>query len=78
MLHLELVAGVYGTAHAHCPWVEDDNLDEVSGCQLLKRGPVPSPLYFAWLHQSPSINLSDSYCNSFDMAYSNYSSNDTQ
>ena len=36
MLHSELTAGVSGVAHAHSLQVEGINLDEVSGCQLLK------------------------------------------
>ena len=36
----ELMAGVPGTAHAHCLCIEDVDLDEAAGCQLLKTGPV--------------------------------------
>jgi len=34
---------------------EDANLDVVAGCQLLKPGPVPSPLCSARFHQNPSF-----------------------
>jgi len=55
MLYPDLVAAVSGVAHAHSLQVKDVDLDEVAGCQLLKPGPVPSPLHFAWFHQSPSL-----------------------
>ena len=55
VLHLELVAGISGMAQAHDLWVEDVNLNEVAGCQLLKPGPVLSLLYFAQFHQSSSF-----------------------
>jgi len=73
MLHLELVAGVSGAAHAHAYylWVEGVSLDELAEHQLWKPGPVPSQLHFAWFHQSPSlVNLGDAYCNTIDIAYS--------
>jgi len=45
--------------------------------QLMMPGLVLSPLHFAQFHQSLSfINLDDSYCNTTDMAYGNYSSDD--
>jgi len=79
MLRPELVAGVSGAAHAHGLRVEDVDLDEVAGCQLLKPGPVPSWLCFARFHQSPScISLRDSDCNIFDITYNNYSSDKRQ
>jgi len=68
MLRPELTAGVSGVSRAHSLWVEDVNLDEVAGCQLLKSGPVPSPLCFARFHQSPSlISSGDSDCNVLDI-----------
>jgi len=45
MPHLELTAGVSGAGHAHN--LHDVDPNEVAGCQLLKPGPVPSPLHFA-------------------------------
>ena len=79
MLHPELAAGVFGTAHAHGLRVEDVDLEEVAGCQLLKPVQVPSPLHFAQFHRSPSFSdLADSYCNTIDMAYSNCTSDDIQ
>ena len=58
------MAGVSGAAHAHNLQVEAVNLDEVVGCQLLKPGPVPSPLCFARFYQSSSsVSLGDSDCN---------------
>jgi len=57
MLHLELTTGVSSAARAHGLWVEDADLDEVVGCELLKPGPVPSPLCFARFHQSPKTWL---------------------
>jgi len=40
---------------------------------------VPSPLHFGRFHQSSFfINLGDSYCNTIDIAYNKYSSNDIQ
>jgi len=78
MLHLELAAGVSGAAHTHGLRVEDVGL-EVAECQLLKPGPVPSPLCFAGVHQSPSfISLGYSDCNILDTAYKTYSSDNTQ
>jgi len=55
LLHLELMAGVSGVAHVHGVRVEDVDLDEGVGCQLLKPGPVPSLLHFARFHRSPSF-----------------------
>jgi len=55
MLHLELTVDVSGVACPHSLQVEDVDLDEVAGCQLLKPGPVPSPLCSARFHQSPSF-----------------------
>jgi len=67
MLHPELVADVSGAARSHGVWVEDIDLDEVAGCQLLKPGPVPSPLCSARFHQSPSFfSLGDFYCDTLD------------
>jgi len=69
----ELVAGVSGAAFAHNLWVEDVDLDEVVGCQLLKPGPVPLLLCFAKFHQSPSfISLGDSECNILYITYNSY------
>jgi len=79
MLYPELTAGVSHVAHAHSLWVEDVDLDEVHGCQLLKPGPVPSPLCFARFHQSPSfISLGDSDSNILDITYNRYSSDNRQ
>ena len=79
MLHLELAAGVFGTAHTHGLQAEDVDLEEIVGRQLLKPVQVLSPLHFARFHQSPSFSdLGDSYCNTTDMAYSDYSSDDIQ
>jgi len=48
-------------------------------CFMLKSVLVPSLLLFTQLHHSSFfINLSDSYCNIFDMAYSNYSTEGIQ
>jgi len=68
MLLLQLVAGVSGAARAYSLQVEDvSHVDEVSGCQLLKSGPVPSSLCSARFHQSPSfISLCDSHCDTSD------------
>ena len=55
MLCLEPVAGVSGAARAHSLWVEDVDLDEVAGCQLLKPCPVPSPMCFARFHHRPPL-----------------------
>jgi len=75
LLHLELAADTSGAAHAHGLQVEDVDLDEVSGCQLLKPGPVPAPLCSCRFHQSPCfISLGDSYCDTTDIPYNNYSS----
>ena len=79
LLHLELMADVSGAACAHSLQVGDVNLGEVGGCQLSKSGPVLSPLHLARFHQSLSfISLGDSYCNTFDIAYNYYSSDDIQ
>jgi len=79
MLHPELAVGLSGMGHAHHLQVEDFSVDEVGGCQLPKSGPVPSPLHLARFHQSLSfISLGDSYCNTFDIAYNYYSSDDIQ
>jgi len=68
MLHPELTAGVSGTTRAHGVWVEDVDLEEVAGCQLLKSGPVLPLLHFALFRQSPSFtSLGDSYCNTIDI-----------
>jgi len=70
MMHPELAAGVSGVVHARGLWVAHVDHDEVTGCQLLKPGPVSSPLLFAWFHQSPSfIDLGDSYCDTIDGTY---------
>jgi len=75
MLHPELTAGVSGAAHVHSLQAEDIDFDEVAGCQLLKSGPVPSPLSFVRFHQSPSfISLGYSDCNILNVTYNNYSS----
>jgi len=52
MLHLELVASVFGAAHDHSLWFEDVDLKEVAGRQLLKPGLILSALHLAWFHQS--------------------------
>ena len=79
MLHLELVAGLFGVAHAHGLWVEDIDLEEFAGHQLLKPVQVPSPLHFTRFHQSSAfIDLGDSYCNTIDVAYGNCSNDDIQ
>ena len=65
-LHLELSAGVFGTACGQGVQAGDVNLDEVVGCQLFKSG--PSPLCSARFHRSPSFfSLDDSYCNVTDV-----------
>ena len=77
MLHPELAAGLSGMAHAQGLQVEDVSLKEFAGRQLLKPGPVPLPLHFARFYQSPSfISLGYSYCNTIDLAYSDYSADD--
>ena len=75
MLHSELTASVSGTVSAHGLQVEDVNVAEVPGCQLLKPGPVPSLLHFARFRQNPSfISFVDSYCNTADITHNKYSS----
>jgi len=60
-LHPERAAGIPGAGYAHGLQVQDVNLKEVAGCQLLMPGTIPSPLHFAWFYQSSSfINLDDS------------------
>jgi len=67
-LHLELTADVSGAARAHSLWAGVVDLDEVTGCQLLNLGPVPSSLFSARFHQSPSfISLGDFYCDTTDI-----------
>jgi len=44
MLHLELAAGISGTAHVNDLWAEDDELEETAGCQLLKPGLITAAL----------------------------------
>jgi len=79
MLHPELMAGVSHAARAHNLQVEYVDLDEVVGCQLLKPGPVPSPLCSARFRQSPpSISLGDSDCNILYITYNNDSSDNRQ
>jgi len=79
MLHSELAADVSSAAHGHGLQVEDVDLDEVVGCQLLKPGPVPSLLYSARFHPSPPfISLGDSYCDTTDITWNNYSSDNRQ
>jgi len=79
MLHPELMAVVSGADCAHSLLTEDVSLDEVAGCQLLKPGPVPSPLYFASFYQNPSfISLGDCDCNILVIRYNNYSSDNRQ
>jgi len=74
MLHLQLVAGVSGMAHAHSLWFEDVDLKKIAGCQLLNPGLVSSQLHFARLLLSSSFfNLVVSYCNTIDMTCSNIS-----
>ena len=66
---------VSGVARVHSLQVEDVDLDEVAGCQLLKPGPARSPLCFARFHQSPSCtSFGDCDCNILDITYNNYSS----
>ena len=68
-----------GAARAHSLQVGDVNLDEVAGCQLLKPGPVLSLLCSARFHQSLSfISLVDSYCDTTDITWNNYSSDNRQ
>jgi len=72
-----LLSGAYGcvsgTVCAHSLQAEDVDLHDVAGHQLLMPGLVPSSPHFAWFHQSsPFISLGDSYCNTIDMAYNNY------
>jgi len=70
------MAGVSGVTHTHDLQVENVDLDEVAGCQLLKPGPVPSPLCFGRFHQSPSfLSSGDSDCNILDITYNHYSNN---
>ena len=79
MLYTQLAALVSGAACAQSLQVEDVDLDEVAGCQLLKPGPVPSLLLPARFHQSPSfISLGASYCDTIHLKYSNYSSDNRQ
>jgi len=79
MLHLKLAAALSAAAHGHSLWVEDVNLQEAAGHQLLKSGLVPSLLHFSRFHQSSSfISLGDSYCSTIDMSYSNYSTDGIQ
>ena len=79
ILHPGLAAGVFGMACAHGLQVEDVDLEEVAGHQLLKPIQVPSLLHFAQFHQSPSFSdLGDSYCSTIDMIYSNCSSDDIE
>jgi len=79
MLHPEVMAGVSGVAHGHGLHTEVVDLHEGAGHQLLKTGPVPSPLHFAWFHESPFfISLGDSYCNTIDIACNNYCTDDIQ
>jgi len=79
MLHLEFAAGLSGAAYEHGLQVEDVNLEEVAGHLLLMPGLFPSLLHFAWFYQSSSfINLYNSSCNTIDVAYSNYTSEDIQ
>jgi len=79
MLYPELTAGVSGAACAHCLRAEDVDLCEFAGCQFFRPGPVLSPLCFAEFHQSLSfISLGDSYCNTIDIIYNNYGSDDKQ
>ena len=48
-------------------------------CRMLKSVLVPSLLPFTQLyHSSFFINLSDSYCNTIDTAYNNYSDDNIQ
>ena len=51
----------------------------VSDCCMLKSVLVPSLLYFAQFYQTSFfINLDDSYCNTVDITYNNYSNDDIQ
>ena len=52
VLHLELAAGVSGTAHPHGLWVEGVDFKEVAECRLLKPVPVPPSRHFAQFHES--------------------------
>jgi len=79
MLRPKLMASGSAAAHAHSLQVEDVNLDEVDECQLWKSGLVLSQLCSAMFHQSPSfISLVDSYCDTTDITYNNYSSDNRQ
>ena len=79
MPHPELADGVFGEAHAHSLRVEDVDLEEVAGHQLLKPVQVPSLVHFARFHRSSFfINLGDCNCNTVDTACNNYSSDDIQ
>jgi len=79
LLHPKLTADVSDTAHAYGLRIEDVDLDEVSGCELLKPGPVPSSLCSARFHQRPSfISMGDSYCDTTGITYNNYSSDNRQ
>jgi len=72
LLHPELVADESDVAHAHSLWVEDVNIYEAVGWQLLKPGPVPPLLCSAGFHQSPSfISLGGFECNICDIGYNN-------
>lgn len=79
MLRLEPVAGVAGMTHAHSLWAQDVDLEEVAWHQLLKPVLVPSLMHFAQFHQNLFfISLGDSYSNTIDVPYSNYSSDNIQ
>ena len=58
---------ISGTVHAHSLKVEDVDLEEVAGHQLLKPGLVLLPLH---LCSVSCFSLYDSYCNAIDRAYS--------
>jgi len=79
MLHPELSADVSGAARAHSLRVDDVDLDEAAGCPLLSPGLVLSWLCSARFHQSPCfISLGDSYCDTIDITYNNYNSDNRQ
>jgi len=78
MLHLELGADVSGAARAHSLQAEDVDFEEIAGCQL-KPSPVQSLMCSARFLQSPSFFcLGDSSCDTSDITYNNYSSDNRQ
>lgn len=79
MLRPKSPAGESGKALAHGLPVEDVNSKEAAVWQFLKLLLVPKPLHFAQFHQSSIFtDLDDSYCNTIDVADSNYTSDEIQ